>query len=346
MDWENVLQYVSEPTLDPIDFDTYPTSGISGKPVAERASHAQHPVGPMQVPTPPASNSATPPEDSSSENTIVSVSTTFYPGANIDSLPPDVVLLSTDVVFFYVHSHKLLGASNNGFNGLLPAAPSDDEDEATPIVHVPQHSTVLNVILHTIYNMACVHYAHPLPVLCTAVDALGTYGVTARTYAAPSTPLFQHLLLHAPTNPIELYIFAASHSLHDLAVMTSPHLLSFSLPTLTDEMATRMGPVYLKRLFFLHLGRSDALKRLLLPPPHPHAPTPWCDYVEQKKLTRAWALAAAYLAWDARPDLSVPTMESALSPLGDQLSCDQCRHALTERIRNLTLQWSSVKRTI
>ena len=62
-----------------------------------------------------------------------------------------------------------------------------------------------------------------------------------------------------------------------------------------------MGPVYLKRLFFLHFGRIDALKRVLLPPPHPHPPTQHCDFTEQKHLTRAWALASAYFAWDARP---------------------------------------------
>lgn len=66
-------------------------------------------------------------------------------------------------------------------------------------------------------------------------------------------------------------------------------------------MAERIGAVYLKRLFFLHFGRAEALKRILLPPPHPHAPTPSCDFSDQKKLTRAWALASAYLAWDTRP---------------------------------------------
>ena len=68
------------------------------------------------------------------------------------------------------------------------------------------------------------------------------------------------------------YALAASHDLYSLAVPISSHLLSYPLHMLTDELAEKIGPVYLKRLFFLHLGRLDALRRLLLPPPHPHFP--------------------------------------------------------------------------
>jgi len=106
-------------------------------------------------------------------------------------------------------------------------------------------------------------------------------------------------------------------------------LLSYSLASLTNELAVKMGPLYLKRLFFLHLGRIEALKRLLLPPPQP-----------------AWALASAYLAWDARADLSTQAMEIALRPLCDYLGCDQCNQLLRERINNLVGQWSTVKRTV
>jgi hypothetical protein len=151
---------------------------------------------------------------------------------------------------------------------------------------------------------------------------------------------------YAPLYPLDLYALAATYDLYDLAVPTSSHLLSLSLASLTDEMAQRIGPVYVKRLFFLHFGRAEALKRLLLPPPHPHAPTPFCDFTDQKKLTRAWALASAYLAWDARPDLSTSIMESALSPLGEHLACDLCQDALKDRIKNLIVSWSVVKRTI
>jgi len=256
-----------------------------------------------------------------------------------------VVLLSSDHVFFYVHSHVLLDASENGFNSLLSSLPPPTRDQQL-MVTVPEVSAVLNIILHAVYNMSCAHYSPPFSLLVDAIDRLAVYGISPKMRITPSTPLYAILLSYAPLVPLDLYALAAAYDLYDLAVATSSHLLSFPLASLSDEMAERMGPVYLKRLFFLHFGRSDALKRVLLPPPHPHPPTPWCDFTEQKKLTRAWALASAYLAWDARPDLSTGTMESALRPLTDHLTCEQCQSVLRERIKNLVVQWSIVKRTI
>ena len=247
------------------------------------------------------SQQGSPTEEPAEANTIVSVSTTFFPGANLCSLPTDLVVLSSDAVFFYVHSHQLLEASENGFASLLPIKSSKGDDEIGPMISLPEHSTVLNVVFHTIYHMSSSHYSTTILTLAAAVDALHKYGVSLPRYIGQTTPLYTQILSIAPIAPIETYALAAHYDLYDLAVRISSHLLAFSLPSLTDDHANRMGPIYLKRLFFLHLGRIDALKRLLLPPPHPHAPTPTCDFVEQKKLTRAWALASAYLAWDARP---------------------------------------------
>lgn len=223
---------------------------------------------------------------------MVSVSTTFYPTAQLDS---DVILLSSDSVFFYVHSHILLKHSDNAFHSLL-LSPSHDS-----IVDIQDSSAVLNIILHTIYELSCSHYSPSPSTLINAVTRLPYYGIHPKFYITPSSPLYALLLSYAPLYPIDLYALAASFDLYDLAVSISPHLLSFPLSSLTDDMVENMGPVYLKRLFFLHFGRIDALKRVLLPPPLPHPPTESCDFGDQKKVTRAWALASAYLAWDARP---------------------------------------------
>ena len=235
-------------------------------------------------------------DDQDKASTLVSVSTTFFPGSQHLATPSDTVLLTTDNVFFYVDSHLLLAASENRFRELLPT--SRQPSNAIP---VPENSIVLNILLHSIYDMSCVHYSPSFAAIITAVNRLPVYGFSPKKYITPSTHLYSSLLSHAPLYPLELYALAASHDLYDLAVSTSSHLLSFPLASLTDEMAQHIGPIYLKRLFFLHFGRSDALKRVLLPPPHPHPPTTFCDFAEQKKLTRAWALASAYLAWDARP---------------------------------------------
>ena len=237
-------------------------------------------------------------------NALVSVSTTFYPGAPNDSHPADLVLVSNDSVFFYVHTSRILKASKNCFNHLMPPPIHEDNDQIGPILPVPESSIILNIILHAVYNMSCAHYAPSFLALESAITALKTYGVQLHDRIANSTHLYNLLMSHAPLFPLELYALAASNDLCDLAVSTSQHLLSFSLASLTDDMAVRIGPVYVKRLFFLHFGRAEALKRLLLSPPHPHAPTQWCDLTEQKRLTRAWALASAYLAWDARPGQS------------------------------------------
>jgi len=269
--------------------------------------------------------SASPADSPSDEDTLVSVSTTFFPGAQIHSLPPDLVLLSSDSVFFYVHTNVLHGASENAFGGLLPPSSKAPPGQLGPVVMVSESSTILNIILHAIYDMSCSHYSPSFESLAAALSVLTTYGLSIKRYAGASTPLHSLLLAHAPLYPLELYTLAASFDLYDLAVSTSSHLLSFSLASLTDEMADKIGARYLRRLFFLHFGRADALKRLLLPPPHPHAPTNDCDFTEQKKLTRAWALASAYLAWDARPGMFESKLHSSGIDINSIQTCPRTR---------------------
>ncbi|OJT09044.1 hypothetical protein TRAPUB_69 [Trametes pubescens] len=312
-EWDSVMQYISESSPD------FP----SPRPVAELAGiplPSQHPA--LQMLTPPCSENS-PSSDQQDEapqqssNAIVSVSTTFHPGANLLQITPDLILLSSDGVFFYVHTTQVLSMSNNHFNGMLSptAVKAKTRDDLGLVLPLPEAATVLNIVLHAVYELSCAHYHPGIDTLIVAVDAMPTYGLRPSVHIAPSTPLYSLILSQAPVQPINAYALAAAHDLYDLAVPVSSHLLSFVLHTLTDEAATRIGPVYLKRLFFLHLGRLEALKRLLLPPPHPHSPTADCDFTEQKKLTRAWALASAYLAWDARPGTRISGFQNHRSIL-------------------------------
>lgn len=295
--------------------------------------------------TPPTSKQSSPTDI---QETIVSVSTIFYPGATHTHSPPDLILLSQDSVFFYVHSQKLLEASLNGFNSTLPLSLSQQQQSAGnhSIIMLPENAEIINVVLHTMYMMSCTQFSPSLDCIIQAVDVLAKYGAPLKTYIAPSTPLYSLILARAPLFPIELYAVAAQNDLLELATAISSHLLAFNLSNLTDELALKIGPIYLKRLFFLHLGRNDALKRLLLSPPALHGPTPQCDFTEQKKLTRAWALATAYLAWDARPDLSTSAIEYALGSLEEHLTCPLCRSTMKSRLKQLIVEWSNVKRTI
>jgi hypothetical protein len=293
---------------------------------------------------------------------MISVSTTFFPGAELDVLPTDLIILSSDSVFFYIHTHKLLAASSNGFNSLLPLEDQGQPEGTGSILPLHHDSVVLNILLHTIYNMSAAHYAPTPEAVIATVESFEKYGLSLQTYLSPTSPLYGLFLGTATQAPIEFYAFSGAHDLHHLAIPISSFLLSYSLASLTNELAIKMGPLYLKRLFFLHLGRVEALKRLLLPPPLPHAPTANCDFTEQKKLTRAWALASAYLAWDVKPgellggshrmdasltrrpiDLPTQAIEMAMRPLGEYLVCDQCNQLLRERIDKLIAQWSTVK---
>ncbi|KAI0766909.1 hypothetical protein BD413DRAFT_605674 [Trametes elegans] len=277
-----------------------------------------------------------------SANTIVSVSTTFHPAAQLLPIPPDLVLASSDEVFFYVHATQVLGVSSNYFNGI--AAPNlAKPDTLESVARLPENAMVLNIILHTAYGIPCAHYKPTLDTLVAAIDAMPTYGLSPKVHVAPSTPLFTLVLNQAPMQPLVVYTLAARHDLYELARPVSGYLLSFPLESFKDELAATIGAVYLKRLFLLHLARLDTLKRLLLPPPHPHPSTEQCDFAEQKKLTRAWSLAASYVAWDARADLAPSAIQSALLPLADHLPCELCKQSLADRVKHLLVQWSFVR---
>jgi hypothetical protein len=237
----------------------------------------------------PAPNPPSPP--------TVSISTAFPPGAAKDGSVPDVIIVSSDGVFFYAHTHLLLAASTDGFSGHLLGAPT------VPILF-GEPAAVLNLVLHAVYNLPCAQYSPSFAELDAAVAALSTYGIAPAGALAPGAPLGQALRTLAPLHPLDVYTLAASHDALELAKTASTHLLSFPLSTLTDETAERMGGPYAKKLFFLHLGRVEALKRLLVDPPASHAPTARCGFEEQKGLTRAWALAAAYVSWEATPGKS------------------------------------------
>jgi hypothetical protein len=232
---------------------------------------------------------------SATENGAVSVSTVFFPGAGLDASFTDLVVVSADGVYFYVHTHRLLDASNNSFNQYLSYTNSSET------IFLAEPSVILNLVFHSTYEIPCTPYTPSLSEFSAAMTALTAYGIPASVVLAPHATLSAVLLAMAPLYPLDVYTLAANHGAIELATVASVHLLSFQLPSLTDETAAQMGGVYVKKLFFLHLGRVEALKRELVTPPASHTPTMDCGWAEQKALTRAWALAAAYLSWEAKP---------------------------------------------
>ncbi|TFK35184.1 hypothetical protein BDQ12DRAFT_612179, partial [Crucibulum laeve] len=274
------------------------------------------------------------------ETTLVSVSTVFFPGAN--GVEADLVLSSSDSVLFYVQSSIITAACDTAFRSIANT-PLSNKKLHNVILSIPDSSEVLNIILHMLYGTSCAQHSPAFETLITAVDRMPFYGISPKDLIVPNTPLYTYLLSHAPLYPLQVYALAGYHKLEALAIVTSSHLLSYTLKNITDDTAERMGAIYLKRLMNLHINRFSAFKEILLLPPHPHPPTKECGFGDQKKLTRAWALASAYLVWELRPDLSTYSMQSAFNPMIERLSCEQCKASLNGRIKDVIMQWTSVK---
>lgn len=126
-----------------------------------------------------------------------------------------------------MHLAILASVSDNGFHGLLPTSPGSPNDQGDAVISVPDNSTILNIVLHAMYEMSCAHYSPTFSTLASAVNRLPAYGISPKKHIVASSPLFALLLTQAPLYPLELYALAATFDLYDLAVSTSSHLLSF-----------------------------------------------------------------------------------------------------------------------
>ncbi|CAL1707903.1 unnamed protein product [Somion occarium] len=166
------------------------------------------------------------------EDIVVSVSTVFGPSSKLIPTPADIVLRSSDNVFFYVHTSRLNETSENAFNALLVLRTSD-------ILSLPEDAIVLNLVLHCIYNLSFSHYFPSLDNVLIAVNAMKKYGMPLNRYVARGTALFRQIVSQAPLQPIEVYMVAAENDLFDLAVEASSNLLAFPLFRIDDDMAAR-----------------------------------------------------------------------------------------------------------
>jgi hypothetical protein len=269
--------------------------------------------------------------------------------------------MSSDSVLFYTHSHTIQETSKGAFNYLL-SSPLCHPKFRKEIIFFPETSDILNIILHVLYSISPAHHSPTLETLVTAVTRMPQYVIYPRAHITPTNPMHDLLLSLAPRYPFEVYTVAAQFDLNDLAVPTSAYLLSYSLSTLSDEMAERMGAIYLKRLLTLHHNRVEALKNIFLHPPYPHPSSETCGFEEQRRLTRAWSLVSAYLAWEAGPGwyqneiyrhpkrsilivlgLTAHGIQNTFKPLDDVLTCELCKNGLSKRLRDLVAQWISVR---
>ncbi|KAK0210214.1 hypothetical protein DFS33DRAFT_1291464 [Desarmillaria ectypa] len=260
--------------------------------------------------------------------------------------PTDIILISSDNVQFHVHLDVLYDASSNGFASLLSTLSNTQAKPGIPLLNIPEKSDILNVVLLTIYGKPIADYRPSFDVLVTAVDKLENYGIQPNRYVKPAQPLFELIRFHMPLHPLDVYVLAAHYDLFELAEAASSHLLSAKLDTITEEQTMRMGAVYLKRLYDLHSRRINALKNILTRPPKPHPSTSTCNLSDQTGVSRAWALSAAYLIWDARPDMSLRYIESTMGALKQHVSCEDCKESIDAQVRQCVDDWASVKWSI
>ena len=178
-----------------------------------------------------------------------------------------------------------LGNSKCAFVDFL-GCPLDDPEFRHNAVHIDLPSAELNIIIHLLYGTSPAAHSPTFEELEKAIDSMPRYSVIPSKYIIPTSPLYTLLLSIAPLRPMDVL---AAH--HNLAFASSAHLQSYSPKNISDAQAERMGAIYLKKLVDLHLTRLNALKTVLLTPPLPHSPTRRCGFMEQRKLTRAWALS-------------------------------------------------------
>ncbi|KIP02791.1 hypothetical protein PHLGIDRAFT_122159 [Phlebiopsis gigantea 11061_1 CR5-6] len=279
--------------------------------------------------------------------TNIAVSAVFQPTANLSSNAPDVALVSYNRVFFYVHYNALITASNNGFASLLSNVDLSTVSTQQPVlVPVVEQSPVLNVILHTIYNMSAAAFNPSIPTLEAAVHGLAKYGTDVKTYIAWNRPLCNLLFARAPTAALAVYTIAAQYGLEDLAVATSPFLLSVKVTDVPIEHAERMGAIYLKRLLALQGDRLERLRAILREPPPRHFDTPDCDADQQDDIARAWGLTAAYLIWEQRPEITHVTISVTFSSLFPGIRCQQCLDNLQAWVARAANAWARERRHI
>ncbi|KAK7451801.1 hypothetical protein VKT23_012479 [Stygiomarasmius scandens] len=343
------------------------------------------PTSPTTTPLSPQSSTPTTPSVSSPTPSLFSLpqtpaETATDPIINLnarkDFPSPDIILISSDSVVFYVNQYYLLaprastaGPSNasssakgkgkekpvptptwstqstNSFSSLLPITTPNKTQRVLPL---PISSPLLNVFLHILYSADPSAYLPSLPLLTEAVDLLPKYGYAAKEVLIEGHPVYTLLLTrYSPIYPLEIYSTAAHHTIHPLAQASSSHLLSLDLSTLTDVDADRMGSVYLAKLFHLHRKRREDLCRELMPPPGMHNPTRDCGFNEQRRgMGRAWTVGAAWVSWCAKADTPPNTIRSIFKSITNHITCEECLKGRDERLGRVVVGWSMAKRTI
>lgn len=170
---------------------------------------------------------------------------------------------------------------------------------------------------------------------------------------APPSPndgsdIHEALMVHAAASPIQVYSLAASIGLEATCLASSQLTLQTTFDTITQHDASRMGALYLRRLFFLHAGVVEALKRILSQVEQAHSLTSNCCSQETKRiLERRWKRAIGTLLLDQRVHSVTPqTLAGSLGSVEAYAACAVCRAVLQRRVAQAAAAWAAVRKTI
>jgi len=274
-------------------------------------------------------------------------------------IPEDITVISFDSIRFHVHQACLLAASSNMFDGFMPVVQYGWEQDAEEVngqdvIYLPEAASVINVLLFAAYNRlpstSILDVSRTsLSDLRLVIVALKTYGISVRSTISETSLMFATFASYCPIAALQVYIIAASNApdLHAVAAYASQFLLSLDLSAITEEVAVEMGPLYLRKLFLLHLKRTKEFKWLIVGLPRPHRSLPHCDDINGKALKEAWTFATALLlSSSASPSMSNSEIDNAVASVMDQIACTECKESLRNHALNLKQQWSLVKKTI
>jgi len=321
--------------------------------------------------------------------TQISVSTTFFPTALLpgsDGQRTDLILYTSDSVFFYCHQSVLRNNSSNGFGFLLPSAnpsahsipdsmspeaytqllagsstsPSTPEVPITPpraksLPHPSDQTDSLYTIFlqedSVVFNLV-LHMIYGMscerygPDVETVSRALGCLPAYGLRAPGQDHDIWSILLRQAPLHPLRVYALGGAHAIDSLCTLASQYTLAVSLTDLTEDDAMNMGAIYLRRIIFLHLGREDALRRTIGTPPAGHDTSESCTQVAQAAVRRGWLAAVGDVLASSQPQ----NIESGalLSKFAHlaALPCSTCKELVQGRIAGMIQDWVKVKRTI
>lgn len=211
--------------------------------------------------------------------------------------PSDTTLRCSDGARFYVHYSRLSDISENDFDGLL-APPSPQMNP--PLIDLTEDGETINLILYIVYEA----YFHPSRPTCetlrSTLQAVRKYRISP-SRIIPKTPLFDGLVAQFSEDPLELYALGAENDIFELASHASEQLQGVPMNEITDEMANRIGPVYLIRLHSLRECRADVLRHLLAPLPRSHEPDSQCGSIEAERMKMMWSNTALMLIANVEP---------------------------------------------